>query len=429
MLIPKKELLTVPVTCLPFEEQVMLMLRWAKMRVSKVVCLANVHMLMEAYWNPSFKKVLQQADLVTPDGKPLVLMLRRLGDFSQNQVAGMDVFINLCDLAEQTGVKVFFLGSTHDILDKIRQRLDREYPLLKVAGMRSIPFIPLDKIADSKDTELIEEINQSGAGIVFVCLGCPKQETWMSQYQGSIKGVMIGVGAVFAMYAGIKPRAPHWLKQLGLEWLYRLLQEPRRLWHRYGSTIPPFVYLAIKELAIAKLRSKLDRDKWQPSDKNISVEVEHLDFSPEKLGEILIRQNMITNKEVEVALIEQNTSPDAKLGEILVRNRLISLSQLKFYLKNQNITFGQLLIEKKILKPQNLNKLLRLQSKCGKKLGEILVERKIITEKRQKELLNELYIRRKGLFLSQNIYNDESTFSLPMRKLSLTGSDRNKSTF
>lgn len=344
-MIPKKELLDIPVTCLPFEEQIMLMVRWAKLRTSKVVCLANVHMLMEAYWNPTFAKVLHQADLVTPDGKPLVLMLRQLGIRDQNQVAGMDVFLNLCDLAEQTGIKVYFLGSTKSILEKIKHKLNREYPILQVAGAKAIANITIEDINDHKDQDLIEEINQSDAGIVFVCLGCPKQEIWMSRYQGSIRGVMIGVGAVFSMYAGINPRAPYWIQRAGLEWLYRLLQEPRRLWRRYGSTIPPFLYLALKELAIP-YKEKLSKARWQSMERNMVVDVNGLDFSPEKLGEILVRQEIISKEELELALLQQISQPTLKLGQILVRLGLISLSQLKFYLRNQNARFGELLLEK-----------------------------------------------------------------------------------
>ncbi|MEL7522710.1 MAG: WecB/TagA/CpsF family glycosyltransferase, partial [Cyanobacteria bacterium J06553_1] len=232
----------------------MLILRWAKARDSKFVCLANVHMVMEAYKNQLFTQVLHQADLVTPDGKPLVLMLRRMGIFNQNQVAGMDVFLNLCDLGEKSGIKVYFLGSTPDILTKMNRRLNRDYPILQVVGMKSIPFVSIEEITKSRDLKLIEEINQSGAEIIFVCLGCPKQEIWMSQYHGAIKGVMIGVGAVFSMYAGLTPRAPFWIQRAGLEWLYRLIQEPRRLWRRYGSTIPPFIYLALSQLLIPQIK-------------------------------------------------------------------------------------------------------------------------------------------------------------------------------
>ncbi|WP_253274137.1 WecB/TagA/CpsF family glycosyltransferase [Myxosarcina sp. GI1] len=360
---------------------------------------------MEAHWNPPFAEVLHQADLVTPDGKPLVLMLRKLGVFNQNQVAGMDVFLNLCDLAEQTEIKTYFLGSTNDILEKIRCKLDREYPLLKVAGMRAIPFMTLNEILSNRDRALIDEINESGAGIVFVCLGCPKQEIWMSRYQGSIKGVMIGVGAVFSMYAGIKPRAPHWIQQLSLEWLYRLLQEPRRLWHRYGSTIPPFVYLAIRQLFVPS-KEKFKRVDSQLCERNMVVDIATLDFSCEQLGEILIRQNVINREELEEALLEQNLHPQLKIGELLVRNRSISLSQLKFYLKNQNIKLGELLIEKKLLNQRSLNRILRSQKNADVRLGEILVKHKAISENQQKELLIEQYTRRKGLFLIESQSNN-----------------------
>lgn len=401
-MIPKKELLNIPITCLPFEEQIMLMLRWAKLRTSKVVCLANVHMLMEAYWNPTFAQVLHEADLVTPDGKPLVLMLRRLGIRHQNQVAGMDVFLNLCNLAEQTGVKVYFLGSTENVLEKITHKLNREYPILQVVGAKAIAKVTIEEILAQQDRDLVAEINQSGAGIVFVCLGCPKQEIWMSRYQNSIKGVMIGVGAVFSMYAGINPRAPHWIQKAGLEWLYRLLQEPRRLWRRYGSTIPPFLYLALRDLA-RPYKQKLSQVRWQSTVRNMVVDVDCLDFVAEKLGEILVRQEIITKDELRLALLQQFSQPQLKLGQILVRLNLLSLSQLKFYLRNQNARFGDLLLEKRILNHRSLNNIMLLCRRTEQKIGEVLLEQSIVSEDQLKELLIEHYTRRKGLFLAENI--------------------------
>lgn len=404
-MIPKKELLDIPVTCLPFEEQIMLILRWAKLRTSKVICLANVHMLVEAYRNSSFAEVLHSADLVTPDGKPLVLMLRRLGIKHQNQVAGMDVFLNLCDLAEQIGIKVYFLGATDSILTEIKRKLNLEYPILQVAGMKAIPKIETKDINKNLDHSLIAEINESGAGIVFVCLGCPKQEIWMSHYHGSIQGVMIGVGAVFSMYAGINPRAPRWIQQAGLEWLYRLSQEPRRLWRRYGSTIPPFLYLAAKQLVVPhqegsiKLKIKEERKEEK---RNIVIDLETLGFPYEKLGEILIRQNMITREELEQALLYQELKPNLKVGEILVRQNLLSLSQLKFYLKNQNINFGDFLVEKRAINQRSLRNILAVQNKNNSEqtIGEIIVNQSILSEEQVNEFFIEYYTRRKGLFLA-----------------------------
>ena len=393
-MIPKKKVINTPVTCVPFEEQMMLILRWAKTRASKAVCLANVHMLMEAERNSWYQEILHQADLVTPDGKPLVLMLRRLGILHQNQVAGMDVFEHLCDLAEKADIPVYFLGSTPEILDRMKQKIHQEYPILKVAGMKSIPFMSVDEIRASKDESLIEEVNNSGAGIVFVCLGCPKQEVWMSQYQGSIKGVMIGVGAVFAMYAGLTPRAPHLVQEAGMEWLYRLAQEPRRLWHRYSSTIPPFLYLASKQLMTPGGAKSLFLGT------DTEIDLENLDFSPAKIGDILMRQNLLNSEELERALLEQQLNPNLKLGEILLKNNALSLPQLKFYLKNQNVKFGELLVDKKILKENSLHKLLTLQSNADRRLGTILIEQRNATPEQVEDILIEQYLRRKGLFLA-----------------------------
>ena len=392
-MIPKKEVIDVPLTCVPFDEQMMLILRWAKTRASKAVCLANVHMLMEARRNPWYKEVLERADLVTPDGKPLVMMLRGLGIMHQNQVAGMDVFENLCDLAERAGISVYFLGSTPEILAKMKERISAEYPILKVAGMNSIPFMSVDEIRQTRDESLITEINNSGAGIVFVCLGCPKQEAWMSQYQGFIQGVMIGVGAVFAMYAGLTPRAPHLIQHAGMEWLYRLAQEPRRLWHRYSSTIPPFLYLAARQLVSPHAEQSL----FSTVD---TMDVDLLDFSPEKIGNILIRQNLLDAEALDRALLEQQLNPNLRLGEILVRNNSLSLSQLKFYLKNQNVKLGQLLVEKKILREDGLQNLLSLQGSKDNRLGKILIEQKNASRTQVEDILIEQYLRRKGLFLA-----------------------------
>lgn len=398
--IPKKKLLDVPVTCLPFEDQIMLMMRWAQMRTSKAVCLANVHMLMEAYRNSTFANVLHKADLVTPDGRPLVMMLRRLGVKNQNQVAGLDVFLNLCDLAEQTGTKVYFLGSTNEILDKMKLKLSNEFPILQVVGMNSPPKISVKEILGGTESALIEEIEKVEAGIVFVCLGCPKQEIWMSQYQGKINAVMVGVGAVFSMYAGVNPRAPRWIQKAGLEWLYRLLQEPRRLWGRYGSTIPPFLYLAAKQLA-SPYKEKLSRARWRRTPRNITVSLEAMKYIHTKLGEILVCQDVITQQDLEAALLEQKDKPNSRLGEILVRQNLLSRSQLKFYLKNQNISFGDFLVDKKILNRRSLKNVVALQNNSNKEIGEIVLEQSILSEERLKELFVEYYTRRKGLFLAE----------------------------
>lgn len=242
---PIRRVIGCPVTALPFDAQISLMLTWAKQHLSKTVCVANVHMLVEAYRNPGFAAVLHNSDLVTPDGMPLVWMLRCLGVQNQDRIAGMDILLSLCAQAPTQGVRLFFLGSQDVILDRMKQRLVREFPNLNIAGIEPLPFRPL---TPEEDEILIQRINESGAGIVLVALGCPKQETWIAQHRDRIHAVMIGLGGAFPVYAGVHKRAPRMMRSAGLEWLYRLIQEPRRLWSRYFDTIPIFVWLAIKQL-------------------------------------------------------------------------------------------------------------------------------------------------------------------------------------
>lgn len=244
---PFKQIIGLPVTALPFNNQIALTLRWAQSSVSKVVCIANVHMLVEAYRDPEFASVLQNADLVTPDGMPLVWMLRLMGASKQNRVAGLDVLLALCEQASKQNISIFFLGSQTHILEKMRAKLERDFPNLQIAGMESLPFRPL---SEDEDRAVVQRLNESGCGFVFVSLGCPKQEVWMSKHKDQVQAVMLGLGGAFPVYAGIHKRAPQLLRSIGFEWLYRLVQEPRRLWNRYRSTIPIFIWLAIRQLLI-----------------------------------------------------------------------------------------------------------------------------------------------------------------------------------
>lgn len=238
-----------PVTALPFDAQIEMMLKWASSRKSKVVCVANVHMLVEAYYHSELASVLENADMVTPDGMPLVWMMRLMGAPYQNRVAGMDILLSLCKSATARNIKIFFLGSQSTILEKMRTKLEHDFPNLQIVGMEPLPFRPL---TPDEDDAIIQKINESGASLVLVSLGCPKQEYWMNQHKGKVHAVMIGLGGVFPVLAGIHKRAPFWIRDLGLEWFYRLIQEPRRLWSRYMDTIPPFIWLALKQLLTLK---------------------------------------------------------------------------------------------------------------------------------------------------------------------------------
>jgi N-acetylglucosaminyldiphosphoundecaprenol N-acetyl-beta-D-mannosaminyltransferase len=195
--------------------------------------------------DPSFAAVLRQADLATPDGAPVAWMLRRLGHPGQERINGPDLMWRWCGTAAQQGASIFLLGSAAATLARLEERLRATWPQLRIAGSLSPPFRPL---TPAEDAQVIERINTSGAGVVFVSLGCPKQERWMAEHRGAVRAVMIGVGAAFDFHAGTVSRAPVWMRQHGLEWLHRLLSEPRRLWRRYLFTNSAFTLAAIRQL-------------------------------------------------------------------------------------------------------------------------------------------------------------------------------------
>lgn len=254
--LPVQNVVGFPVSTLSFDQQVETMLAWARSHKSKVVCVSNVHMLMEGQWQSDFAQVLARADLLTPDGMPLVWMTSLLRGERQERVAGMELMLALCLQAQDAGVSIFFLGSEDVTLAKIRTQLAKEFPRLKIAGMLSPPFRPLSV---AEDDAIVRQINKSGAGLLFVSLGCPKQEIWMNAHRSKVRAVMVGLGGAFSVYAGVQKWAPGWVRNNGLEWLYRLKQEPGRLWKRYASTIPPFVWLATKQVVKSRLGIKPSR--------------------------------------------------------------------------------------------------------------------------------------------------------------------------
>lgn len=249
-LLPTLNVTGFPISILSFNDQVSVIVQWAYHKLSRVVCVSNVHMLMEGHWRPEFAQVLREADLLTPDGMPLVWMTSLIGKKRRERVAGMELMLALCQQAEAVGIAVFLLGSTDERLAKVRHNLSRDFPRLHVAGAISPPFRPL---SDDENESVVEEINVSKAGLVFVALGCPKQEQWMFQNRGQVRATMVGLGGVFSVYAGAQQWAPRWIRRFGLEWCYRLMQEPSRLWKRYASTIPPFLWLAFRQIIELKL--------------------------------------------------------------------------------------------------------------------------------------------------------------------------------
>jgi N-acetylglucosaminyldiphosphoundecaprenol N-acetyl-beta-D-mannosaminyltransferase len=227
---------------------------WSLSKESRTVCICNVHSVVTATQDPEFGRVVNEADIATPDGAPVAWMLRRMGQYDQQRINGPDLMWRYCDQVQHSDQSIFFYGSTEETLIALKLKLLAAFPSLKIAGAISPPFRTLTL---EEDASIVEQINDSGAGVVWVSLGCPKQELWMASHRGQINAVMVGVGAAFDYHAGTIKRAPKWMQDSGLEWLYRLISEPRRLYKRYLITNTLFIIGAIKQLVRLKLKSTL----------------------------------------------------------------------------------------------------------------------------------------------------------------------------
>ena len=233
------------IDALSWDEAIGTIFTWAENRESKYVAICNVHSVVTALQEPQHKHDLNEADMATCDGMPITWVLRKLGFVDQQRINGPDLMWKYCEKIEKTGQKVFFYGSTDDNLALLKNHLLAVFPELKIAGMYSPPFRVL---TDAEDVEVIRELNESGAGVVFVGLGCPRQEHWMNEHRGKVNAVTIGVGAAFNYHAGTIKRAPLWMQNSGLEWLHRLAADPRRLWRRYLVTNTLFIFSITAQL-------------------------------------------------------------------------------------------------------------------------------------------------------------------------------------
>lgn len=249
----KKRLITIDVSTAPYLSFVVNILVTAGQQESSYVCVANVHMLIEAYKDPQFESVVNNADIVTPDGMPLAKGLKLLCGINQDRVAGMDLLPDLLSNAEKDGLKVFFYGGTPEMQKTTEEYVGKTYPRLKTTGFHSPPFRPLTQ---EEEQEVIQTINDSETNLVFVALGCPKQERWMASMKGRINACMIGIGGALPVMVGLQKRAPQWMQKFSLEWLYRLYQEPGRLWKRYLYTNSLFLILFAKEYFRVKVLKK-----------------------------------------------------------------------------------------------------------------------------------------------------------------------------
>lgn len=247
-----RNILGVRVDRTTYSEAASVISQWGHNAESCYVCVANVHMVMEAYDSGAFKAVVNGARLITPDGVPLVWMLRLMGVSSAERVYGPNLTLAVIEEASRRQIPVGFYGGREEVLNTLVNWALKKYPGLRITYAYAPPF---GSLTNEQQRAIGDDINASGAKILFVGLGCPKQEVWMARQQGHIRAVMLGVGAAFDFLTGAKPQAPAWMQQAGLEWLFRLWTEPCRLWARYLLHNPRFVVLTTIQL-IRSIRRK-----------------------------------------------------------------------------------------------------------------------------------------------------------------------------
>ena len=206
------------------------------------MCVSNVHTTVMSYDDPTYCEVQNGGIMAIPDGGPLSSVGRKRGFSEMERTTGPDYMKEILKISAEENYRHYFYGSTERTLNKLAKTIEKRYPNVQVAGMYSPPFRSL---SEEEDQNVIQMINESNADFVWIGLGAPKQERWMAEHQGKIKGLMIGVGAAFDYEAGNIDRAPMWMQKTNLEWLYRLIQEPKRLFKRYFYTNIVFIWNAV----------------------------------------------------------------------------------------------------------------------------------------------------------------------------------------
>jgi len=237
---PRQKIITMDVDVIGLNESVNHVLSLAELDQGAYVCVSNVHMCLETFDSEVFCAVVNQADLVIPDGKPLSIAQKLLGHKNAVQVRGQDIMNALCAASGEKQINIGFYGGSSDaILELVKKNLFYKFPDIRITYNFSPPF---RKLSEKEDAEVVEQINTARVDVLFVGIGCPKQEYWMVGHKDELNCVMLGVGAAFDFIAGNKKHAPIWMQKIGLEWLFRLATEPRRLWKRYLKQNPRFIW-------------------------------------------------------------------------------------------------------------------------------------------------------------------------------------------
>jgi N-acetylglucosaminyldiphosphoundecaprenol N-acetyl-beta-D-mannosaminyltransferase len=242
----RTDILGVGVSSVSLDDAVERIERWIGERSRNYVCVTGVHGIMESRRDQRLRSIHNDAGMVTPDGMPLVWFSRLMGRLHTQRVYGPDLMRKLTAVSKLRGYRQFYYGGAVGVSLKLTEILLREHTQLKVVGALCPPF---RELTSEEDAVIVATINAARPDIVWVGLSTPKQELWMARHLGLIDApVMIGVGAAFDFLAGTKRQAPRWMQRSGLEWLFRLCTEPRRLWRRYAFIVPGFLILATGEL-------------------------------------------------------------------------------------------------------------------------------------------------------------------------------------
>ncbi len=213
------------------------------------ICVANVHTTVTAYENLDYRMIQNGGVMAIPDGGPLSSIGRKRGYRNMQRITGPGLMEEIFRISAEKGYRHFFYGSTEETLKKLDENLNKKYPGLQIVGLYSPPFRPLTR---AEDENIINQINELQPDFIWIGLGAPKQENWMAEHQGKLDGLMIGVGAGFDYFAGNIKRAPEWMQKRNLEWLYRLIQDPRRLFKRYLITNTKFIFYIFQSLIYKK---------------------------------------------------------------------------------------------------------------------------------------------------------------------------------
>ncbi len=247
----RRSILGVNVAVSGYDETVRNCVLWGRERRSRALFFANVHVIMEAFDDPSFRRRLNNADMVFPDGMPLVWALRALGEADAERVYGPAATVAVLAAAERAGLSVGFYGGSQKALVLLIDFARRRHPNLRIVFSESPPFRVL---TPEEDIAVVDRIVSSGSQLLFVGLGCPKQEIWITDHLGKVPSVMLGVGAAFDFLAGTQPQAPCWVMRNGLEWVFRLACEPQRLAKRYFKHNPRFIGLILMQVLAGSIR-------------------------------------------------------------------------------------------------------------------------------------------------------------------------------